>query len=213
MPLVEPSLDLALARAGDGAFVIGADSRIVLWNRSAERILGYTPRDVIGRPCCDVFVGHDENENRLCYQGCHVMTLVKIAEPVQSFDMRTRTKAGKPVWLDISTLAAPASGDAGPMTIHLFRDVTATKELLTLVQDRLAAAGSGGERPDAATAHTRRELDVLRLMVQGLNTSRTAEKLRVSPATVRNHVQNIFGKLGVHSRLEAVAYASKHRLL
>ena len=59
MPLVEPSLDLALARAGDGAFVIGADSRIVLWNRSAERILGYTPRDVIGRPCCDVFVGHD----------------------------------------------------------------------------------------------------------------------------------------------------------
>ena len=99
------------------------------------------------------------------------------------------------------------------MTIHLFRDVTATKELLTLVQDRLAAAGSGGERPDAATALTRRELDVLRLMVQGLNTSRTAEKLRVSPATVRNHVQNIFGKLGVHSRLEAVAYASKHRLL
>ena len=57
MPLVEPSLDLALARAGDGAFVIGADSRIVLWNRSAEKILGYTSREVIGRPCCDVFVG------------------------------------------------------------------------------------------------------------------------------------------------------------
>ena len=40
-----------------------------------------------------------------------------------------------------------------------------------------------------------------------------AERLHVSPATVRNHVQNIAGKLGVHSRLEAVAFATKHRLL
>jgi two-component system nitrate/nitrite response regulator NarL len=35
----------------------------------------------------------------------------------------------------------------------------------------------------------------------------------VSPATVRNHVQNVLAKLGVHSRLEAVAYANRHRIL
>jgi DNA-binding NarL/FixJ family response regulator len=35
----------------------------------------------------------------------------------------------------------------------------------------------------------------------------------VSPATIRNHVQNILGKLGVHSRLEAVAYATRNRLI
>ena len=40
-----------------------------------------------------------------------------------------------------------------------------------------------------------------------------AKRLRVSQATIRNHVQNIFGKLGVHSRLEAVAHANRHRLL
>jgi len=39
-----------------------------------------------------------------------------------------------------------------------------------------------------------------------------ADTLRVSPATVRNHVQNILGKLAVHSRLEAVAFAARHRL-
>jgi len=199
-----------LTRAGDGAFVIGADGRIVLWNRSAEKVLGYPAREVVGRPCCDVLAGRDANDNRLCYQGCHVMTLVRMAEPVQSFDMRTRTKAGKPVWLNISILTMPNS-KAESVTIHLFRDVTATKELLALVQDRLAA--SGGERPEAATLLTRRELDVLRLMVQGINTAGAAEKLHVSPATIRNHVQNILGKLGVHSRLEAVAYTTKHRLL
>jgi DNA-binding NarL/FixJ family response regulator len=49
-------------------------------------------------------------------------------------------------------------------------------------------------------------------MVDGLSTTAAAGRLHVSPATIRNHVQNIFAKLGVHSRLEAVAFATKHRL-
>jgi len=210
---VESQLDQALARTGDGAFVIASDGRIVLWNRAAERILGYGPREVLGRPCCDVFIGSDDSGNRLCYQGCHVMTLVKMGEPIQSFDMQTRNRAGKPVWINVSILATPANGKAGPMTVHLFRDVTSTKELLSLVHERLSAPAVAGERPEAAGSLTRRELEVLRLMTEGLNTAGAAQRLHVSPATIRNHVQNIFGKLGVHSRLEAVAYASKHRLL
>jgi PAS domain S-box-containing protein len=213
-PLGDAGLEQALARAGDGAFVIGPDGRIILWNRPAEKILGYTAREAIGRPCCDVFVGRDDNDNRLCYQGCHVMTLVKMGDAIQSFDMRTQTKAGKPVWLNISILTMGGNGkNGGPLTVHLFRDVTATKELLTLVHERLAPPAAPGDRPEAASALTRRELEVLRLMGQGINTAGAAERLHVSPATIRNHVQNIFGKLGVHSRLEAVAYASRHRLL
>lgn len=211
-PLGDTGLDQALARAGDGAFAIGADGRIVLWNRAAERLLGYEAREVMGRPCCDVFVGRDDKDNRLCYRGCHVMTLVKMSEPVQSFDMRTRTKAGRGVWLNVSVLGFSGNGRGGPLTLHLFRDVTATKELLTLVHERLAPPADG-ERPTAASALTRREIEVLRLMSEGLNTAAAAARLHVSPATIRNHVQNLFGKLGVHSRLEAVAYATKHRLL
>jgi PAS domain S-box-containing protein len=210
--LGEGLLDQALAGSGDGVFVIGADGQIVLWNRSAERILGYTAREVIGRRCCDVFVGRDADANRLCYQGCHVMTLVKMGEPIQTFDMQTRTKAGTAVWINVSILVVPPNGTAGTLTIHLFRDVTATKELLTLVQERLSPPAS-----DAGTAApgvlTRRELELLRLMTLGLNTMAAAERLHVSPATIRNHVQNIFGKLGVHNRLEAVAYAHRHRLV
>jgi two-component system nitrate/nitrite response regulator NarL len=40
-----------------------------------------------------------------------------------------------------------------------------------------------------------------------------AERLHVSPATVRNHVQHILEKLGVHSRLEAAAYATRRGCL
>ena len=206
----EPGLEQILARAGDGVFAVGPGGRVVLWNPAAEKILGWSAHEVMDRPCCDVFVGVDEHGNRLCYQGCHVMSLVKLGEPIQHFDMQTRTKSGRPVWLDISILEAPSGGPGGALVIHLFRDVTATRELLRLVHERLQAPSAP---PDEATALTRRELEVLRLMAGGANTKVLAERLQVSRATVRNHAQNIFAKLGVHSRLEAVAYATQHRLL
>ena len=203
-------LDEALARTADGAFGIGPGGRIVLWNRAAEKMLGYSAREAIGRPCCDLFVGYDDSGNRLCYQGCHVMSLVKLGDPVQSFDMRTRTKGGRPIWVNLSTLTMP-NGQAGRLlTVHLFRDVTATKELLGLVQERLAAAGRAEPTGDVLT---RRELEILRIIATGVRTKAAADKLHVSPAPVRNHVQNILGKLGAHSRLEAVAMATRQRLL
>lgn len=205
-------LDQALARTADGAFAISPDGRISLWNRAAERILGYAPREVLGRACCDLFVGRDDSGNRLCYAGCHVQSLVKLGDPVQSFDMQTRTKAGKPVWLNLSTLVVGTNGaGGGGLIVHLFRDVTATKELLGMVQERLA--GPAAPSAEVSGALTRRELEILRLISTGVNTKVAAERLHVSPATIRNHVQNILGKLGVHSRLEAVAYANGHRLL
>lgn len=199
-----------LALAADGAFAIGPEGKIVVWNRAAEKMLGYPAREVLGRPCCDLFVGYDDGGNRLCYRGCHIMSLVKMGEAVQSFDMRTRTKAGRPIWLNFSTLTVPAEHAGGPLTIHLFRDVTATKELLGLVRERLTAPPAAEPTSDALT---RRELEILRMIATGVSTRAAADKLHVSPATVRNHVQNILGKLGAHSRLEAVAMATRQRLL
>ncbi len=202
------TLDESLERAGDGAFAVGADGRILSWNRAAERILGFTARQVLGRPCCEVFAGRDDRDNLLCYQGCHVRTLVSMGESVQNFDMRVRTKAGRLVWINVSVLTAGRQHPGGPVSVHLFRDVTATKELLTLVHERLA-----GPPAETSGTLTRREVEILRLIAGGVRTRDAAAKLHVSTATVRNHVQNILAKLGVHSRLEAVAYAHRHRLL
>ncbi len=205
-------LDQVLERTGDGVFVTGVDERIVFWNRAAERILGYTAREAIGRLCCDLFAGVDDHSNRLCYRGCHVTTLVRMGETVQNFDMRTRTKAGRPTWLNISILTVPGKNGSA-LTVHLFRDVTATKELLTLVHERLSPPSTGDGAAPPANPLTRRELEILRLIASGANTKVAAEKLHVSPSTIRNHAQNMFAKLNVHSRLEAVAYATRYRLL
>ncbi|MDX3226061.1 response regulator transcription factor [Streptomyces sp. ME19-01-6] len=56
---------------------------------------------------------------------------------------------------------------------------------------------------------TPREREVLRCMVAGLGRKAVAERLYLSPHTVRTHMQNVLGKLGVHSTLAAVALARR----
>ena len=60
---------------------------------------------------------------------------------------------------------------------------------------------------------TDREMDVLRLVAQGLNNRDIAKELFISENTVKNHIRNILEKLHLHSRMEAVVYAVRERLL
>ena len=62
----------------------------------------------------------------------------------------------------------------------------------------------------AASALTKRELEVLRLLAAGLGQEAIARDLAISSKTVGTHIQRILTKLGVHSRAEAVAVA--HRI-
>ena len=72
-------------------------------------------------------------------------------------------------------------------------------------------------RPDpagsAALRITDRELQVLRLVATGLNNRDIAAELFISENTVKNHVRNILEKLQLHSRMEAVMYAVREKLL
>ncbi len=71
---------------------------------------------------------------------------------------------------------------------------------------KVPGAEDGGERKEVVKL-TRRELEILQLLAQGLSNDVISRQLFISPTTTRNHIQNILGKLGVHSKLEAVAYA------
>jgi DNA-binding NarL/FixJ family response regulator len=60
---------------------------------------------------------------------------------------------------------------------------------------------------------TAREVEVLRLVAQGLTDPQVAEQLILSPRTINAHLASIYGKLGVNSRTAATRFALEHRLV
>ena len=72
---------------------------------------------------------------------------------------------------------------------------------------------SRSDREQVSTPRvTARELEVLKLVAQGLNNRQIGTRLFISENTVKNHVRNILEKLQLHSRMDAVMYAVREKL-
>jgi two-component system response regulator DegU len=84
-----------------------------------------------------------------------------------------------------------------------------------VVQRALSQAPQVDQKPSLPVAEenlTGRELEILSLLAEGLDNGAIAEKLIVTKRTVQNHISNLYGKLGVTSRTEAMLYAIQHGL-
>jgi len=66
---------------------------------------------------------------------------------------------------------------------------------------------------EAASLLTARERTVMAKLVEGKDTAQLAQELDITYATARTHIQNVLTKLGVHSKLELVAFAVAHQLV
>ncbi|HLW58612.1 MAG TPA: LuxR C-terminal-related transcriptional regulator [bacterium] len=209
--MVPDLLDL-FTRTADGVMAVDPACRVILWNRAAESILGYTATEVLGRACHEVMQGRDEPGNLFCHPHCSVLTMARHDEAAQAYDIATRGKDGAERWLNVSTVLVPTRG--GNIVVHLFRDVTGARRAFRAVPAGAEPPPPAASTPDPTAGHlTGREQEVLRLMARGEGTQTIARRLFISTATVRNHTQNILTKLGVHSRLEAVALAFRRHLI
>lgn len=228
---MERSITTMLSRTADGAMLADEQGTVVLWNKAAERLLGFRADEVLGCPCYEVMRGETLSGQPFCSRSCAVGHRLGCGGGVRNFDIQTHTKAGKAIWLNVSSLPVPSRKKDRFLFVHLFRDIGKQAKVRHLVNELHSVLSAPGERsapgvtpsvapalptdtvPDipATLPLSQREREILQHLALGERTARIADVLCISPATVRNHVQHICAKLGAHSRLEALAIAFHHK--
>jgi two-component system, NarL family, response regulator LiaR len=174
--------------------------------------------------------GSGEEAIQLCAQLLPDVVLMDMIMP--DMDGVTATRAIRRQFPKVQVVALTSFKDQGLVQDalqagaigYLLKDVSAD-ELTQAI--RAAHAGHTILSPEAAQAlahaatqpptpgHdlTKRERDVLALLVEGLSNTQIADRLVVSPSTIKSHVSHILAKLGVASRTEAATLAVRHRLV
>jgi PAS domain S-box-containing protein len=213
---VQPLFE-ALALSPDPVFITDRHNRIVFWNLSVEKILGYTAEEMTGAPCSGALEGCDVYGNRYCSESCPVTQIASRGETVHHFDLRLLAKDGRIVTVDVSILNFAVRPPDGFFLAHILRPSQRP------AGEPHAAAGDAPPRPTLVAAHdsldararrlTGREVEVLGMLAAGHPTPDIATRLHISTLTARNHIQNILDKLEVHSKAEAVAFAFQKRIL
>jgi two-component system NarL family response regulator len=99
-------------------------------------------------------------------------------------------------------------------SVHAGQSLISPSMASKLLTEFAAMARKDEEKQQMPTPRlTEREMEVLQLVAQGMNNRDIAKELFISENTVKNHVRNILEKLHLHSRMEAVVYAVREKLL
>ncbi len=196
-------------RLGVPVWVTGPDGKVRFVNERAEILLGVSVSECLGKPCYTVVFGTDFTGEPFCKPDCPLMCLVRIGsrqiEPIKlgiaGFTQNVR-------WVDV--LAIPVTGSYGTNTalVHCALDANKSRRIETYLSrliSRRSRAGGVGQVPRGPQL-TGREAEILGLLAANETPRSIAERLYLSHATVRNHIQHILSKLGVHSTRAAVAY-------
>lgn len=204
--------------------VMVVDDHAVVRSGLADFLLAYDDLEMAGE------AGSGEDAVLLCANIAPHVVLMDLV--MEGMDGAETTKVIRKAHPDIQVIALTSFRDeklvqqaiqAGAIG-YLLKSITA-KDLAEAIRN--AYAGRPTLAPEAAQAliHattkppdlgfdlTPRELEVLALMVDGLNNPEIAEKLVISRSTVKHHVRNVLSKLGTSSRTEAVALAVKRKII
>jgi PAS domain S-box-containing protein len=210
---------MALSQSGDAnafyqifrnsfnpVFAIDGERRICFWNEACEELMGSSFQEVRGRTCYSVMAGVDVRRNPFCGPDCEVSHRLLQGLPVKDYDMVIQTAEGDNILVNVGAYSVPPelrSRESATAFLSL-RRVDCYRLLERLESDEHPKWGVC--RPEKHNL-TPRELEVLELAANGFGTTQIAEELSISTHTAKNHFKNIFSKLKVHSRTEAVSLA------
>lgn len=205
----EPALDSLFSRTADASFAVDADSNILFANDAFASLCRQPRSNLLGRTCCQVVRGHTLAGELFCGRSCPVKDKLRQGENVKNFDLAVPRLGEDVIWINAGTVCVPAAWRP-VIAVILLRPIGLYDSMHRFVHNK--------QRRDATTTPeslrlTRREIQVFRCMAEGRSTNDIADHLHISYCTTRNHIRNIFGKLGLHSRAEVIAHAYRYGLL
>ncbi|MEF2967670.1 LuxR C-terminal-related transcriptional regulator [Paenibacillus sp. M1] len=170
----------------NSAFEIDADGFIVAWNAGMEQLTGIGAGRTLGVPCRELSLFCDAGGNCVCDRECPIH---RAAKNIGSYLGRRN------VYLNVQNRKIPVA-----KTVFINRGSESAGRVIHVVLERIQ-----GVRPSFGL--TPSEVRVLRYMCQGYSTEEIAAGMSITYNTVRTHIRNVLGKLGVHKRTEAVSLA------
>ncbi|MYC31223.1 MAG: PAS domain-containing protein [Chloroflexi bacterium] len=214
-----------LESAPFGAYAMSVDQKILFWNKSAERILGYSAEQVVGKRCYEVSDGqHAGGFTAECQNGCPSIRYLRAGLVPAPTRLRMYCYSGDLMWVTVTPMIVTGLVKDAPLLVHMFADDDAAPELDHAGGEHVSHDLGGttdfavAQIADSISSRSRdlltpRELEVLRLVSLGRETTQIALTLGISPHTVRNHVRNLRHKLNAATKLDAVVAAIRMGIL
>lgn len=208
-----------LEHTADAAFTVTDSGEICSWNSSAEALFGFGRDEVTGKTCFELFRGRGALGTPVCTEHCEVRDRAAHHRPIPDFDLEVKTRSGRNVWANVSTMVHEDPKTGRRRIVHLMRNVADRKRTEALVERMLQTsrelleAADGSVRSEPIAPLSEQEHRVLRNFSEGQSPANIVRALKISPQTLRNHLHHINQKLGTHTRLEAVIHAIRRKLI
>ncbi len=190
----------ALRGSAHGVLLSSADGRVCFCNAAAARLLGTASLVAEGRPCWTVGRLETLDGDPFCGPDCPIRRHGRAGRLGELDRVVLRTRPPDSTDVELITFLVEQPSRERLAALHILLPVLPAEAFWA---DSRNAAGPDDVEllPSRISA---REMEVLHLLARGLKTAAIASTLRISPVTVRTHVQRILKKLGLHRRLEAV---------
>jgi DNA-binding CsgD family transcriptional regulator len=194
---------------GVATWVSNPNGLVIYMNQRAETLLGKEPGGAVGHPCHEMIAGRAPDGGPRCQHNCEITKMIRNGEEVEPYTVRINGDEGDEGdehWLQLLVIPYTSREGSDHIAHCAFR--VDRSHLIQSYLDRVAARTPVNVDRNFHIKESRlskRECEVLELLAEDQNLYEIAEQLNVSYYTVRNHVQHILGKMGVHSTLEAVA--------
>lgn len=200
------SIEGIFSKTADAVFAVNASREIVYVNNPLTRLCGQSQNELIGCHCYDAFKATNLRGDSFCGPDCPAAQSLEQKGAVKNFDLVLPKNDGLDEWVNVGALVAPPEWRPAHI-IFTIRPFSIPKILGRFAKDKKK------NTVQKLNGLTPRELQVVRKLAQGDKIPLIAEDLHICSTTVRNHINNIYQKLEIHSRAEVVSYAFNNNLI